>query len=107
MPGQAEARGGAGDRADLRDHVRAPGVVLYHLLQPADLAFDLAQPGQVVGVPGGVPSAVRCGVPGRAHGGALTSQRSRSHNARPELTLAPGLSDLIMSRSRRYSSASI
>src|SRR5215472_2043765 len=101
-----------GRRTHLRDHIGAPAVVLDHLLQPADLTLDLAEPGQVVGLAGGVPAGSPPHRSGANGGCALARGRnagnaSRGHDAFPELT---GLSDPcepIMSRSRRYSAASI
>lgn len=48
---------GPGDRGDLDHHVGTVGVGVDHLLQAADLALDLAEPGQVVRLARGVPAA--------------------------------------------------
>src|SRR5436190_1456889 len=105
-------RQGAGGRADLEHHVGAPGVGFDHLLQAADLAFDLAQPPEVVLLAGGITtlrargtgSGRRAALAGQLAIGAGGDGRHRPLPLPAGLRSSPGAST---SRSRRYSSVSI
>src|SRR6516165_2874776 len=66
---------GPGGRGDLGDHIGAPGVRVDHLLQSADLPLDLAQPPQIILLPGGV-AAGRPGGRARAEWRAALSRET-------------------------------
>src|SRR5580700_2100115 len=107
---------GPGDRGDLDDHVGAVAVGVDHLLQAANLAFDLGEPGQVVRLARGVPAAdalaagrggraARPGPERRALAWAGGGQGAHRAPPAPEgLSLRP---EPIRSCSRLYSSMSI
>src|SRR5215470_14731674 len=97
---------------DLGHHVGAPGIGLDHPLQAADLALHLAEPGEVVILPGGIAAV---GAPGRAGAGrraalisplALTACQG-GHCPLPAPVAAWWVSEPIRPRSRSYSSGLI